>query len=65
QLLCVLGALLASLGANSLRKARLEIFVQQRFSVLFGTASKTSWAGLLCPTLGKLAARITKMGELG
>ena len=46
----------------SLRKARLEGFVQRRFSVLFGTASKTGLAGDRCSTLGKLAARITKIG---
>ena len=29
----------------SLRKARLEFFVRRKFSVLFGTASKTGLAG--------------------
>ena len=46
-------------------EARLKVFGKCRLFVLFGTASKTSWAGDLCPTLGELAADITKMGEYG
>ena len=47
----------------SLRKARLEGFVRRKFFVLFGSASKTGWAGDLCPTSGESPPTYQKRGS--
>jgi hypothetical protein len=58
----------AAVGGATVRladKARLKGLGKCKCSVLFGTASKTGWAGVLCPTSGEHAADISKNGEFG
>ena len=50
---------------TSFPKAALKGVGKCRLSVLFGIASKTGWAGVLCLTSGEHAPRISKKGEYG